>query len=930
MKIKGARVNNLKNISCTIPAEKITIITGISGSGKSSLAFDTIYAEGQRRYVDCLSTYARQFIERVQKPDVDEIIGIQPAIAVEQKNNVKNSRSTVGSISEINDYLKLLFAKCGTIFCPRCGVEAQKFSPQSLADYLCEKYGGKTVISFIPLSSISFANDEEILENLQKKGFTRILKGNQLKRIDELEKNSFGINEEIEVVSDRFEISHKFLSRITESIESAFQHKSSKWGILTKEKKKKIFNLYLSCPECGQEFNEFTPSQFSFNSPAGACEKCHGFGRIIDYDIDKIIPDKNKPIKEGAVAPWNSPAYEDFYILLRRAFLKNGISFSSSFNDLPENGKRILLDGSGDFPGIRGFFKLLEDKRYKLHIRVFLAKYRMYEICPHCNGSRLKGDALIVKIRDKNIYEIQQMPIKELKDFFASTYFDEEKFKPAQVIVKEIRSRIDYLYNVGLGYLTLDRQARTLSGGEMQRINLSKALGAFLTGTLYVLDEPTVGLHPRDTDKLKKVLFTLSKRGNTLVIVEHDESVISMADHIIDLGPGAGEKGGEVVFEGTFEELKKDRSSLTAQYLGMPPTMAVKKKESFPTKFIALYDVRKNNIKGENFKVPLNMLVSITGVSGSGKSTFLKEIFYPAIKRAKAGLEIKRKNLSKIEGVENIDDVILVDQSPPGKSARSNPVTYVKAYGEIRKIMAKTREAKKVGIKEVDFSFNAGNGRCEKCLGLGVEKIEMQFLADLNIICEECNGTGFKEKILSIKNKGKNIFDILNMTVFEAIDFFSDEEKITEKLAILEEMGLGYLRLGQKTSTLSGGESQRLKLAGLLSGKKKSAKYLFLFDEPTTGLHMADVENLVKVFRKMIAEGHSVVTIEHNPDFILQSDYIIDLGPEGGDEGGRIVCEGNLDDIITCGRSYTGRYLLERLSMSKNKDRMEERNEIIQ
>ncbi len=914
MKIRGARVNNLRNISCTVPDGKITVITGLSGSGKSSLAFDTIFAEGQRRYVDCLSTYARQFIEKMKKPDVDEITGVQPAIAVEQKNTVRNSRSTVGSLSEINDYLKLLFSRCGVTVCPRCNVEARKFSPQSLSDYLLAGFGGTNAVSFIPLLSSDFEDGEEARRRIEEKGFTRVIAGGKVVYIDEIEADALKSGDMIYVVSDRFDICFGKRKRIVESIESAEVFESDEWGIMTEDSKVKIFTFAFACPECGEKFDKLSPAHFSSNSPAGACDSCHGFGRVIDYDIDKIIPDKTLPFNKGAVAPWNSPAYEEFYIPLRREFLNKGISFSSSFNDLSPEDRKLLIDGNDDFWGIKGFFAYLEERRYKMHIRVLLSKYRMYRRCPECRGSRLKRKSLEVKILGKNIFEIQTMPVRTLGDFFNSSSFDGECFKSGEVVLREVRSRVGYLLDVGLGYLTLDRQARTLSGGEMQRINLSKALGSLLTETLYVLDEPTVGLHPRDTDKLKGVLSALSGRGNTVVIVEHDESVIKMAGHIIDLGPGAGEKGGEVVFEGTFDELKEDKKSVTAKYIDMPPSFARRNVINKSKEAIVVRAARRNNIRGEDFRVPLGRFSCVTGVSGSGKSTFMKGILYPALKAVKEGKPNGKKHCAKIDGSEYIDDVILIDQSPPAKSKRSNPVTYVKAYNEIRKIMADCRVARIEGVTESHFSFNAGEGRCPRCAGLGFERIEMQFLADIDMVCEECEGRRFTKKVLSVKYRGKNIAEILDMTVSEAEIFFEDSKKVLRKLSFLSDMGLGYLRLGQRTSTLSGGEAQRLKLAGMLAEQKKSSKYLFLFDEPTTGLHMADIENLVVVFRRMVSQGHSVLAVEHNPDFILQCDYVIDMGPEGGDGGGKIVCQGSIDDIIVCGRSHTGRYLVERLN----------------
>jgi len=914
MEIKGVRVNNLKNIDCSIPTGEISVITGVSGSGKSSLAFDTIYAEGQRRYVESLSAYARQFLERMEKPDVDSITGIQPAIAVEQKNYIRSSRATVGSLSEIDDYLKLLFARAGTTFCPKCNIPAVRHTPQSLVDSVIEKFSGNRGTLVVPVS-IPHKRDALNLfaERLKQDGFFRVMIDGEVKDIDSITSGQFAEYDEIDMVIDRFLISQENTGRISEAVETGLRLNAEKGTVAVEGCGIFHYAFSFSCEKCRKFFTSPEPHMFSYNSPVGACPNCHGFGRVIGIDLDKVIPDRDKPLNKGAIAPWNSPAYEDMYITLRRELVKAGISFTSSFNKLSRKGREILIEGAGDYCGINGFFKYLEEKKYKLHIRVLLSRYRSFELCAVCNGTRLKDDALWVKVLGKNIFELQRMPIDELSAFLSYPAFRGSSFEAVKLILEELRNRAGYLLNVGLNYVTLNRQARTLSGGEMQRINLSKALGSLLTGTLYVLDEPTVGLHPRDTSRLIGVLKELSRRGNTLVVVEHDMQVIKNADKIIDLGPGAGELGGEVVFEGTYGKLLMNKNSLTAKHISAQRGITSEKKHS-GCNMITISNAKKNNIKGVDFKIPLESFVCLTGVSGAGKSTLLEEILYPAIMNIKGGKTSSIKCFDRIDGIKNIDSVIMVDQSPIGRQARSNPVTYVKAYSEIRKLMAGTRSAEIAGVTERDFSFNTGDGRCPKCNGLGKERVEMQFLADLELICDECDGKRFRKKVLDVTHRGKNISDILNMTVEQSLDFFSDSPQVKKNLYVLKDMGLGYLKLGQSTSTLSGGEAQRLKLAGLLVEKKKGTNYLFLFDEPTTGLHMADVYNLVEVFKKLVAEGNSIVAIEHNLEFIMNADYIIDMGPEGGDGGGRIVCEGSVLDVTKCKESYTGRFLKERIN----------------
>ena len=919
IEITGARTNNLKSLNCTIPTGKLTVITGVSGSGKSSLAFDTLYAEGQRRYVESMSTYARLFLERMERPDVDYINHIQPAIALEQKNSVKNARSTVGTATELNDYLRLLYAKTGRTFCPECSIEVKKDNPESAAKYLFDTCHGTRILIVSTLRTEDERLFETIKDELIKQGFYRVYEEG---RFINLEEDEYSVSEKkgkTDILIDRIEVNENSFTRLNESLETAFKIGLGKASVIVHENERINFDSSFNCTVCNKSFMKPEPLLFSFNSPLGACQVCHGFGRVTGIDIDKVIPDKNLSIKEGAIAVWNTPSYQKMYHDLEKAAKRHRIPLDKPFRDLTEKEKDLIINGAGDFVGVKGFFDWFESKKYKIHVRVMLAKYRSYTLCEACNGKRLRKEALNIKFVGKDISELSQMSISDLGIFFNYLTISNHEYETGKTVIKEIKSRLKYLKDVGLGYLTLDRQTRTLSGGEMQRISLASALGSSLTDTLYVLDEPTVGLHARDSTRLLNILKSLQESGNTVVVVEHDRTIIKGADKIIDLGPGAGQLGGEVVFEGNLDNLLNSKESLTARFLKHGNLTDFKSIRRNPKGFLQIRNARKNNLKNLNVSIPLGVLTCITGVSGSGKSTLLDDVLYAGFKtlskKAKKtplplhSQEQDAGGFDFIEGIELVDDIILMDQSPIGRSVRSNPVTYIKAYDDIRKLIASARDAKTKGLKARDFSFNVDGGRCDVCKGTGTVVLEMYFMADIEVKCDKCSGKRFRSAVLDVRYNRKNIDEILDLTVGEAIKFFIDKPEIIKKLKILRDIGLGYLKLGQGTSTLSGGEAQRLKLAGFLAQSKGARKYLFVFDEPTTGLHISDVETLIKVLQRLVDFGHSILIIEHNLDFIKAADYIIDLGPEGGQDGGYIVAQGTLEDIIACKYSYPGRYL---------------------
>ncbi len=891
--LRGVRVHNLKNINLDIPLNTFIIVTGVSGSGKSSLAFDTLYAEGQRRYIESLSSYARQFLERMEKPDVDLIDGITPAIAIQQKAVTKNPRSTVATVTEIYDFLRILFARTGTIHCLKCGQPVRRDTIDSMVETL-NSLPPQTKI----MISFSWPLDKG-LAPLKKGGFFRVIQKKKIKNLDEAR---LEIGEKIDVFVDRMTLDRNERERLVDSLEIALKRGGGKVKVQTDNHKEFIFSDRLECKTCEIIYDEPFPNLFSFNSPQGACPVCHGFGDLAVLDEDKIIPDRNKSLKEGAVEPWTKPAsYRKKRKLIDEAE-KRGIPTDVPFKDLKEEWKQFVFEGEGKYKGVEGFFKRLQRKKYKVQVRVFLSRYRKYVPCPTCRQMRLNPHALSVKIQALSIGQVVQFTVQEVYEFFQGLKLSPFQKQVAEKLLDEIQSRLKFLLEVGLDYITLNRMTFTLSGGEAQRINLAAALSASLVGTLFVLDEPSIGLHARDNHRLVEILKSLKTLGNTVMVVEHDPEIIKSGEHLIDLGPRAGEAGGEVIFNGPMEKFLEYPDSLTAQYLRGEKEIKIPNTRRISKNFIEIKDAHKHNLRHLDIKLPLNAFTCITGVSGSGKSTMLYDVLYQGWRgEAKDGFR-------EIKGKEQVDRIIMVNQSPISTSPRSIPATYSKAMDEIREVFSRTREAKTLGYKPGFFSFNTPRGRCEACKGAGHQIVEMQFLSDVVLTCETCRGKRFKSDILEIKFKGKTIDNVLQMSISEACGFFSDKPKIQKRLAPLIEVGLGYLKLGQPTTTLSGGEQQRIKLAYNLI-HQKDKKILYLFDEPTIGLHPNDVSALLRCFQKLVEEGHTVVVIEHNLDMVKCADHIIDLGPEGGSEGGKIVGQGPPEEIIKSKKSHTASYL---------------------
>ena len=914
--IKGARVNNLKNIDVRIPRNKLVVITGLSGSGKSSLAFDTLYAEGQRRYVESLSSYARQFLGRMSKPECDFIKGIPPAIAIEQKVTSRNPRSTVGTSTEIYEYLRLLFARVGKTYSPVSGQLVKKDSVEDIVNCMLSYPKGTRYTVLTPILPRDGRSVAEQLDMDMKQGFTRLEVDGEMVRIEDYTYNE---NDKVYLLVDRMSCddSKDAISRLTDSAETAMYEGDGTCMLrfyLSDDTRLHVFSTKFEAD--GIKFEEPNDQMFSFNSPLGACTTCEGFGKIIGIDEHLVVPNRATSVYDGAVLCWRGEKMGEWLNEFLREAPAHDFPIFAPYYELTQEQKDYLWHGPREKVCIDSFFKMLEENQYKIQYRVMLARYRGKTTCPTCHGSRLKKEASYVRVGGKNISELVEMPITQLQEFFRTLTLDAHDTLVAQRLLSEIKNRLTFLSDVGLGYLTLNRLSNSLSGGESQRINLATSLGSSLVGSLYILDEPSIGLHSRDTTRLIKVLRQLQQLGNTVVVVEHDEEIIRAADYIIDIGPKAGRLGGQVVYEGDMKDLQKGSDSYTVKYLLGEETIDLPASHRPWNNYIEIKGARENNLKGIDVRFPLNVMTVVTGLSGSGKSTLVRDIFYKALKREYSESSERPGEFISLEGdIRQVNDIEFVDQNPIGKSSRSNPVTYVKAYDEIRKLFADQPLAKQMGYSAGYFSFNTEGGRCEECKGEGTVTVEMQFMADLVLECESCHGKRFKNDTLEVKFEGKNIYDILEMTVNQAIEFFTEhnQKKIVKKLRPLQDVGLGYIKLGQSSSTLSGGENQRVKLAYFLS-IEKAQPTIFVFDEPTTGLHFHDIKKLLEAFDALISRGHTLVIIEHNMDVIKCADHVIDLGPEGGDMGGNLVAAGTPEEVAKCAASYTGQYLAEKLN----------------
>jgi len=974
--IRGARTHNLKNISCDIPHGKLTVVSGVSGSGKSSLAFDTIYAEGQRRYVESLSSYARQFLERIEKPDVDLIDGLAPAIAIKQKNTTRNPRSTVATATEIYDYLRLLYARCGTVHCIHCDGLVKRDSMDEIAEAVLALGEGTRLQALFPVATATPAPEVAVkpaakttgrgtkagsktkpaangadsphtetlkarLSELRTKGFNRLYQQGKIVEFSTPESLlDLDFTLPVFVLLDRIVVSAENRARIVDAAEIAYReggevifeeasHAAASDGPAANgsvQPRRWRFSAAYECKSCHRPGKEPEPRLFSFNNPFGACPRCQGFGNTVDFDLNLVIPDKGLSLEDGAIDPWNRPKYRTWFTELRKLAPSLGVPLNVPWREMPEAAREIVLRGKGGFEGVFGFFAQMERKKYKLHVRVMLSKYRGYAECPDCRGQRLRAEARSVRISTaqhgaKNICQATALTIAHAKEFFGALALSEMQEEIAGPILHEVRARLSFLDAVGLEYLTLDRLASTLSGGEAQRIQLATSLGSRLVGALYVLDEPSIGLHTRDTARLIHILEELRDLGNTILVVEHDADVLRAADHLLDLGPGAGEFGGKLLAEGVLAEIEANPNSLTGRYLSGQISIPVPTRRRAPGREkLVLKGAEANNLHGLNVEIPLGLLVAITGVSGSGKSTLIHQVLYRAVARALGQSDGSDPSgvFKSLTGVERLNDVVLVDQTPIGRTPRSNPITYIKGFDLVRELFASQPEAKRLSLTPGHFSFNVPGGRCNTCEGDGTVTVEMQFLADVELPCEDCNGTRYQAKVLQVQYKGKNIHEVLQLTVKEALRFFAGQTKLLEKLAVLDEIGLGYLRLGQSATTLSGGEAQRVKLAAHLAQVRaananakpsQASRVLYILDEPTTGLHFDDVSKLLTAFRKLIDGGGSLIVIEHNLDVIKCADWVIDLGPEGGEGGGKIVVEGTPEQVAANLHSHTGKWL---------------------
>ncbi|MGE5835133.1 MAG: excinuclease ABC subunit UvrA [Acidobacteriota bacterium] len=944
--VRGARTHNLKGVDLSLSHRQLIVVTGVSGSGKSSLAFDTIYAEGQRRYVESLSAYARQFLERMEKPDVDGIDGIAPAIAIRQKNSVRNPRSTVGTTTEIHDYLRLLWARVGRTICRQCGREVERESPDVVAGELLKLPAGtRLLVGFdYPIVTVRLPadaaehrdqeNDDDgnppngntlpftedpvtaAIDVLRRRGFGRLLVDGRTLTFDEVGSDTERLRDatSLSVIVDRLRVGPDVRSRLTDSIETAFHEGDGAafaievdqaGGLHTTHR----FSERFECRTCGISYEVPQPRLFSFNNPFGACPTCHGFGNIIELDMGLVVPDSGRTINAGAIEPWTKPHYRSCLVQLKRSAKAGHVRLDVPWRTLTPEELRFVIDGDGDYEGIKGFFRRLDRKKYKVHVRVFLSRYRGYLTCHDCGGTRLRREARDVRVGGQTIDAVCALTVKDASRFFETLELSEKDATVAEKILREIRRRLGFLTDVGLDYLTLDRLSSTLSGGESQRINLATSLGSALVDTLYVLDEPSIGLHPRDNERLITILQQLRDQGNTVLVVEHDADMIRVADEVVDLGLGAGEQGGRVIYAGSVQGLLEDTRSLTAKYLRDElaiPVPQTRRKASIQR--LRITGASEHNLKNIDVEIPLGLFTGVTGVSGSGKSTLVHDVIYAAVKRVKGDWDRRVGSHRKLEGAEFISDAVLVDQQPIGRTPRSNPVTYLKAFDPIRELLAATKDARARGLSASHFSFNVPGGRCEACEGEGVVRVEMQFLADVFVPCEQCDGKRFRPQVLEVRYKGRNVDQVLDLTVREALTFFGSAPKVVRRLQVLDEIGLGYLRLGQPATTLSGGEAQRIKIASHLSSQS-GERTLYVLDEPTTGLHFDDIVKLLAAFRKLLHAGHSLLVIEHNLDVLKTADWIIDLGPEGGEAGGSVVAVGTPEQVATVDDSYTGHHL---------------------